>query len=90
MIGMYDLIEIGDGVVFGSRSRFVPERCFRCFAHSYRRGANVADRCIIYGGVTLHPNFVRSGGVAPKTNDLKRLGVYALGQGRTCSHAQPG
>ncbi|CAL6335871.1 unnamed protein product [Bathycoccus prasinos] len=75
--GMYDLIEIGDDVVFGSRSRLYPSDALGSLPIHIARGANVADRCIIYGGVTLHPEaLLGSGGVAPRRTTLNAGSIH--------------
>ena len=75
--GMYDLIEIGDDVVFGSRSRLYPSDALGALPIHIARGANVADRCIIYGGVTLHPEaLLGSGGVAPRRTTLNAGSIH--------------
>ena len=51
--GMYDLVDIGDDVVWGSRSMVFPRRLHQLLPVSICRGANVSDRCVIYAGVTL-------------------------------------
>jgi len=75
--GMYDLIEIGDDVVFGSRSRLYPSDALGALPIHIARGANVADRCIIFGGVTLHPEaLLGSGGVAPRRTTLNAGSIH--------------
>jgi len=56
--GLYDLLEIGDDVVFGSRSTFVCRSVDRCSKIILCAGANVSDNCIILPGSVISKNAV--------------------------------
>ena len=53
--GMYDLLHIEDDVV-GFSIGCLSRRYHRGIADSSVPSANVADRCVIFGGVTIMPN----------------------------------
>jgi acetyltransferase-like isoleucine patch superfamily enzyme len=54
----YDLLEVGDDVVFGSRSVIMTSSAGRSAPVVFEAGSMVADRCVILPGVT-----VRKGGI---------------------------
>ena len=63
----YDLLTIGDDVVFGSRSTFMCADANEAKPITLLAGANVADRCVLLPGVTLGVNgCFGSGSLAPK------------------------
>jgi acetyltransferase-like isoleucine patch superfamily enzyme len=49
----YDLLEVGDDVVFGSRSVILTSSATRSAAVVFEAGSMVADRCVILPGVRL-------------------------------------
>ena len=60
-----DLLDIGDDVVFGSRSVFMPSSSDRACTITIGDGAMVADRCVLLPGATLGKACVLgSGGLA--------------------------
>ena len=52
----YDLLSIGDDVVFGSRSTFLCGDTEESKTITLLAGANVADRCVLLPGVMLGVN----------------------------------
>ncbi len=63
----YDLLEVGDDVVFGSRSVVLTSTAVRSAKVTFESGAMVADRCIVLPGVTLKKGAVLgSGSLAPE------------------------
>ena len=51
--GMYDLLEVGDDVVWGSRSLVFPADGQGALPVRIGAGGNVSDRCVLYAGATL-------------------------------------
>ena len=49
----YDLLEVGDDVVFGSRSVILTSSATRSAPVVFEAGSMVADRCVILPGVRL-------------------------------------
>jgi len=67
----FDLIEVGDDVIFGSRSHFMA--CDASDARPIRieAGAMVADRCVLLPGCTVGKNaMLGSGGLGPADTKL--------------------
>ena len=58
----FDLLEVGDDVVFGSRSSIFTSTAQRSARVVFEAGAMVADRCIILPGVTLKRGSVLGSG----------------------------
>jgi len=56
--GLYDLLEIGDDVVFGSRSTLLCASVDRCDKIILCAGANVSDNCIVLPGSVISKNSV--------------------------------
>jgi acetyltransferase-like isoleucine patch superfamily enzyme len=56
--GEYDLLEIGDDVVFGSRSSILCTTVDSCEKVVLCAGANVADNCVVLPGSTIGKNAV--------------------------------
>ena len=78
--GMYDLLHIEDDVVWGSRSAVYPADTIGALPIRVCRGANVADRCVIFGGVTIMPNAcLGSGSVAARKMTVASGSVW-IGQ----------
>jgi acyl-CoA synthetase (AMP-forming)/AMP-acid ligase II/acetyltransferase-like isoleucine patch superfamily enzyme len=67
----FDLLEIGDDVVFGSRSYVVMADTEVCAPVKIGDGAMVADRCVLLPGATIGRKAVLgSGGLAAKNADF--------------------
>ncbi|KAK3054551.1 hypothetical protein LTR09_004280 [Extremus antarcticus] len=64
----YDLLEVGDDVVFGSRSHLVTSDATGSESIRIRSGAMVADRVILLPGVTLGEKTVMGSGALTKRN----------------------
>ena len=63
----YDLLEVGDDVVFGSRSVVMTSSATRAAPVVFEAGTMVADRCVILPGVRLQRGSVLgSGSLAPE------------------------
>lgn len=56
--GLYDLLEIGDDVVFGSRSTLLFRSVDHCDKIILCAGANVSDNCIVLPGTVISKNAV--------------------------------
>jgi acetyltransferase-like isoleucine patch superfamily enzyme len=56
--GLYDLLEIGDDVVFGSRSSLLTTSIDRCDKIILCAGANISDNCIVMPGSVVSKNAV--------------------------------
>ena len=63
--GMFDLLEVGDDVVWGSRSLVFPADGQGALPVRIGAGGNVSDRCVLYAGATLREDAcLGSGAVA--------------------------
>jgi acetyltransferase-like isoleucine patch superfamily enzyme len=56
--GLYDLLEIGDDAVFGSRTTIMSATSSRLEKVRLCAGANVADNCVVLPGATIGKNAV--------------------------------
>jgi acetyltransferase-like isoleucine patch superfamily enzyme/acyl carrier protein len=56
--GLFDLLEIGDDVVFGSRSAFLCRSVDHCDKIILCAGSNVSDNCIVRPGTVVSKNAV--------------------------------
>eukprot|EP00929_Paragymnodinium_shiwhaense_P104661 TRINITY_DN6927_c0_g1_i2.p1 TRINITY_DN6927_c0_g1~~TRINITY_DN6927_c0_g1_i2.p1 ORF type:complete len:1712 (+),score=350.83 TRINITY_DN6927_c0_g1_i2:139-5274(+) len=80
-----DLVEIGDYVVFGSRSQI-----FTTDANHNRRkviieaGANVSDRCVLLPGTIVKTGAVMGSGALSKADTVYEAGVYVGSRGGEC------
>ena len=89
--GMYDLVDIGDDVVWGSRSMVFPADCTSSLPVSICRGANVSDRCVIYAGVTLMDDAcLGSGAVAPRKMKYDYGSIHVGSRNGACVQLDPG
>jgi len=67
----FDLIEVGDDVIFGSRSHFIACDAFSARPIRIESGAMVADRCVLLPGCTIGKNaMLGSGGLGPADTKL--------------------
>lgn len=74
--GMYDLLEVGDDVVWGSRSLVFPADGQGALPVRIGAGGNVSDRCVLYAGATLCEDAcLGSGAVAGRKS---RFGVGSI------------
>lgn len=68
----YDLFEVGDDVIFGSRSVIMCCDGEDAMKIEIKEGANVADRCVLLPGCTLERNaLLGSGGLGGKGQTLQ-------------------
>ncbi|KAI9360488.1 acetyl-CoA synthetase-like protein [Zopfochytrium polystomum] len=65
-----DLVEIGDDVVFGSRSEFIFTSTDGSKPIVIRSGAMVADRCVLLGGAVVGRNCVLGSGSLARADTL--------------------
>jgi len=56
--GQFDLLEVGDDVVFGSRSLILCTTIDSCKKITLCAGSNVADNCVVMPGATIGKNAV--------------------------------
>jgi carbonic anhydrase/acetyltransferase-like protein (isoleucine patch superfamily) len=94
--GEYDLLEIGDDVVFGSRSTIMCGDRERLAKVRLCAGANVADNCVVLPGATIGKNAVLGAyGLCPADWCLPESSVWfgskngepvMLGRGVTDGH----
>lgn len=85
--GEFDLLEIGDDVVFGSRSAIFCTTIDSCKKVTLCAGANVADNCVVLPGSTLAKNAVLgSNSLCPEDWYLPESSVWlgARGGEPTC------
>lgn len=81
----YDLLEIGDDVVFGSRSVVLTSSAKRSARVVLEAGCMVADRCVILPGVTLRRGAVLgSGSLAAEGMDIA-VGSVWVGSRSGCA-----
>lgn len=67
----FDLIEVGDDVIFGSRSHFLASDASDARPIRIEAGAMVADRCVLLPGCTIGKNaMLGSGGLGPADTKL--------------------
>ena len=89
--GMYDLLHIEDDVVWGSRSAVYPADTIGALPIRIRRGANISDRCVIFGGVTVMPNAcLGSGSVAPRKMTIASGSIWVGSRNGVAVQLDPG
>ena len=89
--GMYDLLHIEDDVVWGSRSAVYPADTIGALPIRIRRGANIADRCVIFGGVTVMPNAcLGSGSVAARKMTVASGSIWVGSRNGVAVQLDPG
>jgi acetyltransferase-like isoleucine patch superfamily enzyme len=75
--GLYDLLEIGDDVVFGSRTTIMCSTSNRLEKVRLCAGANVADNCVVLPGTTIGKNAVLGAyGLCPADSYLPESSVW--------------
>ena len=75
----YDLLEIGDDVVFGSRSVIITSSTKASKKVVFEAGAMVADRCVILPGVHLKKGAVLGSGALAAEDMMIPIGSVWLG-----------
>jgi len=89
--GMYDLLHVEDDVVWGSRSAVYPADTIGALPIRIRRGANIADRCVIFGGVTVMPNAcLGSGSVAARKMTIASGSIWVGSRNGVAVQLDPG
>ncbi|KAI9331107.1 acetyl-CoA synthetase-like protein [Zopfochytrium polystomum] len=75
----FDLLEIGDDVVFGSRSDFIFTSTEESKRIQVQSGAMVADRCVLLGGAVVGRNAVLGSGSLARADTTYPDGSVWLG-----------
>ncbi|KAI9326101.1 acetyl-CoA synthetase-like protein [Zopfochytrium polystomum] len=75
----HDLLEVGDDVVFGSRSDFIFTSAEGSRRIEVQSGAMVADRCVLLGGAVVGRNAVLGSGSLARANTTYPDGSVWLG-----------
>jgi carbonic anhydrase/acetyltransferase-like protein (isoleucine patch superfamily) len=89
--GLYSLLEIGDDVVFGSRSTLVLRSVDRCDKIIMCAGANVSDNCIVMPGSVISKNAVLgSNSICPEGRLLPSGSVWFGSTGAESQCLEPG
>lgn len=89
--GMYDLLEVGDDVVFGSRSILLARSVDRCDKIILCAGANVSDNCIVMPGSVISKNAVLgSNSICPEGKFLPAGSVWFGATGAESQCLEPG
>ena len=86
----YDLLDVGDDVVFGSRSVVMTSSAKRSARVTFEAGTMIADRCVILPGVTIRKGAVLgSGSLAEENMDVPVGSVWVGSTGGRCVMASP-
>lgn len=75
----YDLLEVGNDVVFGSRSVLQPRDAHESLAIKIGDSANVSDRCFLLGGTTVEACAVLGSGSLGHKHSLFKRGSVSVG-----------
>jgi acetyltransferase-like isoleucine patch superfamily enzyme len=81
----YDLLEIGDDVVFGSRSVIMTSSAVRSAQVTFEAGSMVADRCVVLPGVLLRKGSVLGSGSLAKEDFIGDVGSVWVGSKNGCA-----
>jgi len=80
-----DLVELGDYVVFGSRSIFMTsDSSHRRQQIRVESGSNVSDRCVLMPGTTVKCGAVLGSGALTKQGGTYNAGTYVGSRGNEC------
>jgi len=80
-----DLVELGDYVVFGSRSLFfTSDSTHRRQAIKVESGSNVSDRCVLMPGTVVKCGAVLGSGALTKQGTEYKAGTYVGSRGNEC------
>jgi hypothetical protein len=86
-----DLVELGDYVVFGSRSLFLTSDAnHRRRAVQVEAGANVSDRCVLLPGTRVLSGAVLGSGALTKADSKYTAGTYVGSRGNECMRLKKG
>lgn len=89
--GMFDLLEVGDDVVFGSRSALLTASIDRCDKVILCAGANVSDNCLVMPGSVISKNAVLgSNSICPEGKFLAAGSVWFGATGAESQCLEPG
>jgi acetyltransferase-like isoleucine patch superfamily enzyme/acyl carrier protein len=89
--GVYDLLRVGDDVVFGSRSTLLTMSIDRCDKIILCAGANVSDNCIVMPGSVVSKNAVLgSNSICPEGKFLPSGSVWFGSSGAESQCLEPG
>jgi len=89
--GLFDLLEIGDDVVFGSRSVLLCRSVDRCEKIILCAGSNVSDNCIVLPGTVVGRNAVLgSNGITQEGAFLPNGSVWFGNNGAVSQCLDPG
>jgi len=87
----FDLLTVGDDVVFGSRSYVLCGDAEENAPVTLAAGANVADRCVLLPGCVIERNAVLGSGSLAKAGTTYNRGCTAIGSvGGDCVMLHPG
>jgi acetyltransferase-like isoleucine patch superfamily enzyme len=75
----FDLLQVGDDVVFGSRSVFIFTSSQESKPIIIESGAMVADRCVLLGGAVIERNCVLGSGGLARHNTVYPAGSVWIG-----------
>mmetsp|Transcript_129016 Transcript_129016/g.412531 ORF Transcript_129016/g.412531 Transcript_129016/m.412531 type:complete len:948 (-) Transcript_129016:521-3364(-) len=80
-----DLVELGDYVVFGSRSLFLTsDSSHRRQTIKVEAGSNVSDRCVLLPGTTVKCGVILGSGALTKQGTTYNAGTYVGSRGNEC------
>lgn len=86
----FDLLHIGDDVIFGSRSVFMPSSAVRACPITVEEGCMVADRCVLLPGCTMkRASVLGSGGLAREEFFAGVGSMWVGARGGTTTVVQP-
>jgi carbonic anhydrase/acetyltransferase-like protein (isoleucine patch superfamily) len=86
----FDLLEIGDDVVFGSRSVIITSSSSVSKKVTFENGCMIADRCVVLPGVTVRKGAVLgSGSLAPEDFELPVGSVWVGSQNGAAVNVAP-
>jgi hypothetical protein len=88
--GVYDLLEVGDDVVFGARSTLLTMSIDRCVKIIMCTGANVSDNCIVMPGSVISKNVVLGSNSICPEGKLLLSGSVWFGSTGAESSLEPG
>eukprot|EP00529_Nitzschia_sp_RCC80_P002669 CAMPEP_0113509814 /NCGR_PEP_ID=MMETSP0014_2-20120614/37784_1 /TAXON_ID=2857 /ORGANISM="Nitzschia sp." /LENGTH=1713 /DNA_ID=CAMNT_0000405685 /DNA_START=253 /DNA_END=5390 /DNA_ORIENTATION=+ /assembly_acc=CAM_ASM_000159 len=89
--GIYDLLEIGDDCVFGSRSSLLTVSVDRCAKIVMCAGSNVSDNCVVFPGTVVSKNAVLgSNSIAAEGMFLASGSVWFGSKGAKSECLEPG
>ena len=89
--GMFDLLEVEDDVVWGSRSLVFPSDTIGALPVKIGKGGNVSDRCVLYAGTTLLEDAcLGSGSVSQRKSKFEVGSIWVGARNGACVQLDPG